>query len=495
MADRAAGTAAADGRFWGWAALGIVLALTLLRLAYLGLGRFDLYGDEAQYWTWAEAPAWGYFSKPPMVAWVIWLTTRLFGEDGLAVRMGSPLAHLGTSLVLYAIGARLYGRRIAFLAAITFATLPAIFLSSLLISTDPFLLFFWALALYAVVRAMDAAGSSWWLAAGIAVGLGTLSKYAMAMFPLSIALYLIATPEARRVAGLKRPLLALALALLLYAPNLRWNLENGLISYQHTAANADMHGLQLHPGAFAEFVLSQFLVFGPILFATLLLAMLRPRQLLREPAARLLLALILPMALMMLTVSMLSRANANWAAVVYVPGTLLVVNWLAERGREGVLRTSLLLHLAIGGVMLEFHDIARLAGIELTARTDPFRRLMGWQTIGDEVAVALAGSANAVLLVEDRMLLANLIYSVRPHPLDAVKWNPSRLIRDHYDLSTDIARVRNRPFLFVSPEPDPQKVLSRFERVEPLGLITAPIYPDLERRYWLFLLDGFKGYG
>jgi 4-amino-4-deoxy-L-arabinose transferase-like glycosyltransferase len=483
-----------DSRAWGWLALIVVLMLTGLRLVYLGFDLYDVAGDEAQYWTWSQAPAWGYYSKPPMVAWVIWLTTTLLGDDGFAIRMGSPIAHAGTSLVIYAIGTQLFSRRLGFWSAVLFISVPAVFVSSLLISTDPFLLFFWALATYALVRAIDRRTLSWWLFLGIAVGLGTLSKYAMALYPVSIALYLIATPRARRAAGLRGLLLALATALLIFAPNVLWNLRNGLVSFEHTAANADVHGFALHPGSLAEFVGSQFGVFGPILFASLLIAMLHPIRLAAEPAERLLMVLILPMALMMLSVSLLSRANANWAAVIYVPGSLLVVRWLDQRGRGGWLKLALVLNLAIGGAILEFHELARVAGVELTARTDPFRRVMGWQTIGDQVSVAMDQHPNAMLLVEGRVLIATLMYNVRPHPLDAVEFNPSRLIRDHYALTTDINRYADRPFLFVGAEANPVNVLSRFDKVEPLGQITADVYPDLERRYWLFLLSGFKGY-
>ncbi len=57
-----------DSPAWGWLSLAVVALLTVLRLAYLGLDRYDIAGDEAQYWSWAQAPAWGYFSKPPMIA-------------------------------------------------------------------------------------------------------------------------------------------------------------------------------------------------------------------------------------------------------------------------------------------------------------------------------------------------------------------------------------------------------------------------------------------
>src|SRR5579875_3946103 len=81
----------------------IVFAVTVVRLLWIASGATDLYPDEAQYWLWSLHPAFGYYSKPPVVAWLIALTTGLFGESELAVRLSAPLLHFGTALVIFAI--------------------------------------------------------------------------------------------------------------------------------------------------------------------------------------------------------------------------------------------------------------------------------------------------------------------------------------------------------------------------------------------------------
>lgn len=67
--------------------------------------------------------------------------------------------------------------------------MPAVSLSALIISTDPPLLLFWALALHAILRGVRPGGGlGWWAAAGLWAGLGLLSKYAMGYFLLSAAI-------------------------------------------------------------------------------------------------------------------------------------------------------------------------------------------------------------------------------------------------------------------------------------------------------------------
>ncbi|MGB2941567.1 MAG: hypothetical protein WBB79_01895 [Candidatus Macondimonas sp.] len=53
------------------ALLGILVALTALRIALLAASPLDLFVDEAQYWLWSTTPDFGYYSKPPVIAWVI----------------------------------------------------------------------------------------------------------------------------------------------------------------------------------------------------------------------------------------------------------------------------------------------------------------------------------------------------------------------------------------------------------------------------------------
>jgi 4-amino-4-deoxy-L-arabinose transferase-like glycosyltransferase len=474
-------------------ALAVVAAVTAARIAFLALDRYDLSGDEAQYWVWSLTPALGYYSKPPLVAWVIHGSTAIFGDGTFGVRIASPLAHAATALLLYATGRRLYGPAVGLWSAILYATLPAVFLSSLLISTDPFLLLFWAAALYLAVRLVETGETSWWLALGLAVGLGSLAKYAMAMFPAGLALFFALSPAERRRVAWAGPVLAAAVAVLLYLPNLLWNLENGLASYRHTADNANLAGAFVQPLKGIEFLLAQFGVFGPIPFAILLLLLARPRTLIVDTRARLLVSVMAPLAAMMVVVAFLSRANANWSAPLYVSATVLVAAWAVEHGRARLLGAAVALHLAAAGVMAGYHDLARIAGIELGNRSDPFKRLLGWRPLGADLARALARHPGAVLLMEDRMDLAAMIYWARPAAW--AKWNPSGRIRDHWDLTADLARHGGVPVLLATRNPRPDDVLQRFAGVTPLGTAGGKVYRDLDRTHHLFLLEGFKGYG
>jgi 4-amino-4-deoxy-L-arabinose transferase-like glycosyltransferase len=468
-----------------------VAAITALRLLWLAAQPADLYPDEAQYWFWAQHPAWGYYSKPPLLAWLIALTTGLFGDSEFAIRLSAPLLHAGTAIFVYAIGVRLYDRRVGFWSALAYASLPGATVSAFVVSTDAPLVLCWAAALYALIRAREGEGWGWWLAAGVAAGLGLLAKYAMAYWLLSALGLCLFVPQERR--RLPRLLVAILIALLLYTPNFWWNWQNGFASYLHTRDNADLTGPLFHPASLLEFFASQFAVFGPLLFAGLLIVAASPRVL-REPAARLLAIFCLPTLAMMLVVSFLSRANANWAAPAYVSASVLVAAWALYRGWRLLISLSVALHLALAALVLGGYGIVAAAGITLPARYDALGALRGWRALGLQVGAALKEHPGFALLADDRETLAALIYYVRPHPFAAAKWKLKSQAKDQWDLENDLSRHIGENFLLVSVHGLAGEMRPSFAAIEAIETITIPLGPGRERRYELYLARDFKGY-
>ncbi len=488
---------AQDARRYWLAALAVTALYTLYRLVLLANFPYDLYGDEAQYWTWAQAPDWGYYSKPPVIAWLITLTTAPCGDSLFCIKLASPLLHAATALVLFALTRRMFDARAAFWVAALYGLMPAISLSTMIISTDAPLLFFWALGIYALLRALDEGHWRWWLLTGLALGLGMLSKYNMVIFVLSGLLFVLATPRHRHWITSPRPWAAALLAFLVYLPNLLWNAATGFVSYQHTQEISQVDRARWSLDGLGDFIGSQFGVFGPILFAVLLFLLLRRLPALwRDEKTRLLLAFVLPWLLIVAFISLASRVHANWSAPIYLTALMLVVVWLLGRGRLGrvLLGATVAIHLLFAGVIYHYDTVLRAAGIELTARTDPYKRVRGWSELGQAITHVQDLHPDATLMTGDRMLTAQLMYYVQPRMQTVVKWNPDGLIRDHYDMTTSLEGRQGEDFLLLHTPGDlSPSIAAHFEHHQRVARIRIPVHPDWGHHFDVYLLQGYRG--
>ena len=269
-------------------------ALLALRLAAVHAAKTDLVFDEAQYWTWSRDLAFGYFSKPPMIAWLIRGATAICGDGEVCIRSASPVLYTLASVAMFLTGRALFGERVGFWSAIVFDTLPAVSYSSLLVTTDVPLILFWIIALYFWVMLVRRQSMGFAVLFGVAIGLGLLAKQAMIYVVLCVACHALVSREARAALKGGRGVVAALIALILFAPNVIWNAEHGFPTVKHTGANIGWQYPYVHPLQLLDFLIVQFGVFGPILILVLLRTAWReirePHELEKDATALLLLA-------------------------------------------------------------------------------------------------------------------------------------------------------------------------------------------------------------
>ncbi|MFM9943345.1 MAG: ArnT family glycosyltransferase [Hyphomicrobiaceae bacterium] len=478
-----------------WALLvAALLGLLAFRLAALRFNATDLFFDEAQYWSWSREPAFGYYSKPPLVAWLIGLSATLCGDSPFCIRLPAPLIHTAAAFVIFAIGNRLHGPRVGLWSALTFATLPGISLSSAIMSTDVPLLLAWAVALWAYVTMREDEG---WLPAiilGLALGVGLNAKYAMVFFVGCMAVHMAVTPAARRLLADPRLWTALALGALLIAPNMAWNMANSFATFAHTADNAKWGGALVNIGKGFEFVGAQFGVFGPILFATLLLTARRAWNEGLAEADRLLLCFTLPVLMLISAQAFVSRAHANWAATAYVAASILVTATLVRLIAERWLKISMAVHAV---VLLAMAGGAAAAGrFTLPLVGDPFQRTLGWQAVADATRQQLdkartGGQPFKAVISDERAVTAELLYYMREETTPVQAWREGRP-KDHYELTRPFKDAAQVPVLLVAFRQDTDRILKRFSTVEPLGQALLPAGLGPPRPVRFYRLSGFR---
>ncbi len=385
-------------------ALGLagIVVVTLWRVALLPFDSADLFVDDAQYWFWGQELAWGYYSKPPLIGWILRLSTTLGSDAPFWIRLPLPLIHAGTAVVVALLARRLWGDRAGGIAGFAFATLPAVALASLVASTDTPMLLCFAVALLAWRHLVGRGSVGWALVLGLAVGTGLLAKYAMVYFPLCAVLAVVLVPAAR--IAWRDALVATAVAAGLIAPNLVWNATNEFATLHHTADNADFQGLSLDLAGLVEFVAGQFAVSGPVVFAAYLAGLAA----LRDPVRRWLAVFSVPILAIVSAQALISGANANWAASGHLAALVLAVAVLLPRPR--LLAAGLAINLA---VTLALPVAAVYADRWKAGDNLVLARYVGQSALADRAAEVAHANGLDAIVSGNRGYLAALFYTLR----------------------------------------------------------------------------------
>ena len=231
---------------WRMAAAGVIAYALLLRLCYIGLP--ELIPEEAYYWNYAQHLDLSYLDHPPMVAWLIWLSTGLFGDGEFGVRFGAFACWLVAAYFCYRLTSDLFEGQSAIRALMLLSVLPFFFGVGVFMTPDAPVIACWAGMLHFLQRALLGGRRLAWWGAGIALGLGLLSKYTIALLVPAAAVFMVCDKSSRRWLARPEPYAALLVALLLFMPVLIWNAGHDWASFvfQGTRRLAEQSRFSLH---------------------------------------------------------------------------------------------------------------------------------------------------------------------------------------------------------------------------------------------------------
>ncbi|MFL9827971.1 ArnT family glycosyltransferase [Rhodoplanes sp. SY1] len=468
----------------------ILLALTALRLVGLRLSIVDLFYDEAQYWSWAQNLAFGYYSKPPLLAWIIWGTERVCGEAEWCVRAPAPIFYCGTSLVVYAIGRALYDERTGFWAALMTALTTGAAFSSRIVSTDVPLLFFWAVALYAYVRLLEAPRWRHALLMGVATGLGLLAKYAMIYIVPGLVIAAIVSPRARALLRGPHVWVALLVALVVVSPNLIWNAATGFITFKHTGGLVIGEEVRWSALRALEFLGAQFGVFGPVIFGVMIVVTVRLLRGRLPEADRVMIAFSLFPIALVTAFAVTVHAYANWAAVAFVSGVVVAAATLVRERAFGWITTSLVIGGVTQALLLVGDVVADRVALPLLKNPNPYSRTLGWRDFAEKAGAAARAAGATAIVSDSRGDLGALLYYLRDAGIPVLSWRTEEI--PSFDLGTPYGPRTSGPVLLVTVCRDQARIRPHVATVEPLGLTRTGEGTGGPRGFHAFRLTGPK---
>jgi Dolichyl-phosphate-mannose-protein mannosyltransferase len=250
-----------------WALLAIAGAVVLLHL--LTNGRYGFHRDELQVLSDAHHMDWGFVPYPPFTPFMERIGLSVFGLSMVGLRLFSVIANatsiLFTGLMARALGG---GRLAQVTAALTVALSPLPLFEGTEFQYTTFDYLWWVLIAYFVIRVLKTDDPRWWLAIGAVIGIGLETKYTMAFYVAGIVGGVVLT-RARR--HLLSPWLwaGVALSVLIFLPNLIWQVRHGFISLhflQH------IHKRDVGEGRAEGYWRDQFLICANVVAAPLWIA-------------------------------------------------------------------------------------------------------------------------------------------------------------------------------------------------------------------------------
>ncbi len=326
----------------------IILFSFLIRL--LAIGNISLIPEEAYYWNYANHLDFSYFDHPPMVAYLIKITTTIFGNNEFAVRLPAILCWIIAGFYSFKLSEKI-SRGSGIYAVFLLSILPFFFLQSVIMTPDLPLIAAWSASLYYLFQALVKNENAAWYKLGLSFGLGMLSKYTIVLLVPATFLYILLNRVNFKKLLTPYPYIASIIAIIIFAPVIYWNAEHKWASFAFQSTQRFTSGY--------EFSLHQIL--GLLILFLTPFGVISLCRLWKNDATKdldvsikrfLQVYTLFPLGFFMLF-SMLHTTKFNWIG----PGLLAIIPWVATEVSNvkfsKIWRTaSLFLLIAYSGILM-----------------------------------------------------------------------------------------------------------------------------------------------
>jgi undecaprenyl-diphosphatase len=516
-----------------------LFVISVFRIYYILHGPLDLSPDEAHYWEWSRRLDLSYYSKGPMIAYLVYIGTSIFGDTIFGIRIMAVIVSALSSIYMFRLVNHMYpqqtgsnGQLVALSSALLLQVIPLFAPFGVIFTIDSPFVFLWVLSLYLFWKAINRDALSVmgneskrnthhasrithydpWLFLGISIGLGLLTKYTMAFFYLCAFLFLLFS-EKRYLLKSSKPYTALLISLLVFSPVIIWNFQHDWVTIRHTAGQAHFsEGLTISLKNFIEFLGSQIGIITPIIFGMMLYSLFKigsrvnsqgPEELLRPGF---LLYFSIPVIGFFLLKSIQGKVQPNWAMTGYITGIIALAKYFIgqEAGIRGRGRLLLIAGITVAILVTVIGHYPSI--IKLSPKLDPSSRLRGWKELGVEVSRIHDSMQNKgkVFIFSDRYQVSSeLAFYVKGHPRTYCI-NLGRRMNQYDlwpDMNSDAAKIRqnkermnniNAIFVRIDNVDMPLEVAGAFERYEK-KLLQVYDRGHLLREYSIFICYNFKG--
>ena len=471
---------------------------------------FQLSGDEAYYWDWGRRPDWCYYSKPPLIGWLMGALRVIFGYQWWAVRLAAIGLGSVSLTLLFLLGRRLFDARTGFVAALLFLLTPANAAANFAFTIDSPLVLCWTAALLLFWRVVEKpAAPLGWLALTLAIGVGTLAKQMMLVFPLVMLLFTLFSPTDRGLLKRTGFWLCIVGSLAFLLPVLWWNEHHGWITLKHTSEHFQHEELSFLGWLeqFFRFPLLQAATYSPITWGLMIAALIASGRAWKslQRRERYLFLFSAPGLFVFLLLAMRQYINENWPAVYYLSAFVLGASFaLSQASRFIWMQRGLKLGGALFAVIYVLIPAIPLLGWNGHPKLDPVAPLRGWQEAGRQVGALYAQvprpKETFVLVLDHRHNASQMAFNMPQHPF-VYRWNRRGRIESQYEIWPNASDKTGWDAFIVYPNSadDPEQVRKphsllreAFEDIVKIGDVRVDVGNGLSRSFQLLLGKNMK---
>lgn len=489
------------------------VVLFLLRLVYVSFGPVDLSPDEAHYWEWSRYLDWSYYSKPPITAWLNYVSTSIFGHTHLGVRFFSCMAISILGFLAFLMARQVAGKQAGWIAFILIHLTPLFAAGGIMMTPDIPSLTFWALALYILMQVdftREDLPYKLFIFLGVIVGLAGLSKYTAALFYPLLGFYLLVNKQRR--SWLLKPHIYVAglVSLFMQLPVFYWNFMHDFVGFQHVLGQNASTTRYFGMKSFSNFLEGQAGVLTPVTFILLLCAWVSVGLLLYKSkkqksvnsALEVLWLFSFPVFMAFLLKSTTAKVQPNWPVMSIFPGFVVLAVWVAMKGRiiRAIFAFGMLLSLIITVIAHDtfiVRDVLKLVGSEkeIPFKKDPLKPALGWRGLGQAVS-ALAESQigeDYYVLTTRYQTASSLSFYMKGNP-KVLYVNLGHRRQNQYDYWPWPKDLSEKPVIYVREngtiEP---KVLKAFKGCAELGQVASRRETVVMRYANVYACFGYEG--
>jgi 4-amino-4-deoxy-L-arabinose transferase-like glycosyltransferase len=473
----------------------VLAGIFILRVGFLFSNGLDLIGDESYYWDWSRRPDWCYYSKPPMVAWLIGIFTHFGGDYTAVVRL--PAVVLGTVFLayLYATAKAFYSSKAGALALALVLAMPINVLANFIMTIDPPLYCFWMMSLYYLRKALFDGQEKAWLWAGISTGAALLSKQSALLIPLMLICFLLLNKQ-RGLLSKREFLWYLMPVIITLIPLIIWNQQHDWVMLGHSKGHfgtRESLTFTAWLGQTVSFVLYQLLLISPVLFIIILSMSFKGSVRFNQnsPEEKFLVLMGPVLILGILLLDLLQKVQGNWpmpfyfSAIILLSGQYLAGAWgkTLKRGIAfGYLLVALTYSLPLAIKALNLQNTA----------VDPTSRFGHWgelsKSIQAERLKAIPNLKDSLVIALGHRFLASQLAFYLPDQPYVYRYEESGIVTSQYEVWGPPENAVGKTAFIVSEDAInkiPAEFKAAFHRFSELGVINNP-YKE-RNRYHLYL--------